>query len=74
MRKRSTCTKIVELSISVLPTKLVIRSDSILCHLYYGLYQPRKDLISSNSFRPECIMTKRNWSMWGKTCQIEVLF
>ena len=64
MRKRSTCTKIVELSISVLPTKLIIRSDSILCHLYYGLYQPRKDLISSN--RPEYIMTKRNWSLWEK--------
>ena len=66
MRKRSTCTKIVELSISVLPTKLVIRSDSILSHLYYLLYQIRKNLISSNSFRPEYIMTKRNWSLWEK--------
>ena len=66
MRKRSTCIKIVELSISVLPTKLVIRSDSILSHLYYLLYQIRKNLISSNSFRPEYIMTKRNWSLWEK--------
>ena len=44
MRKRSTCTKIVELSISVLPTKLGIMSDSILFHLYYLLYQIRKNL------------------------------
>ena len=64
MRKRSTCTKIVELSISVLPTKLGIVSDSLLSHLYYLLYQIRKNLISSN--RPEYIMTKRNWSLWEK--------
>ena len=65
MRKRSTCTKIVELSISVLPTKLVIRSDSILSHLYYLLYQIRKNLITSNSLM-QYVMTKRNWSLWEK--------
>ena len=63
MRKRSTCTKIVELSISVLPTKLGIGIDSILCHLYFVPYQIKKilyHLIYRN------LMTKRNWCMWEK--------
>ena len=64
MRKRSTCTKIVELSISVLPTKLGIGIDSILCHLYFVTYQIKKNLISSYIYRN--LMTKRNWCMWEK--------
>ena len=63
MRKRSTCTKIVELSISVLPTKLGIGIDSILCHLYFVPYQIKKilyHLVYRN------LMTKRNWCMWEK--------
>ena len=60
MRKRSTCTKIVELRISVLPTKLGIGIDLILCHLYSLIYQIRKNVLL------EYIMTKRNWSLCEK--------
>ena len=62
MRKRSTCTKIVELSISVLPTKLGIGSDRyyVICISYHIKLKKSYIILYRN------LMTKRNWCMWEK--------